>query len=100
MKFFYLLSTFLAVIAQLSDCITTYMVLSQGGYEANPLMVWLVAHPMIGVPLKGIVPIIIALICYKRYYPDKKGTAPMLLCAVFGFGAAAWNLFVYYNTKG
>ncbi len=90
----YLLAGILAVLGQLSDCVTTQIALALGGKEANPLMGSVVAHPLAMYSLKTAIALVCLYVCNKKFGPRKVGVALVLLCAVVGFAAAGWNLVV------
>lgn len=91
---YYILAGLFAVMGQLSDVVTTYMVISLGGHEANPFMVNIVAHPLLAYLLKISMPILGTILSYKMYAPSKKGIGIIMLIGVIGFFAATWNLWV------
>ena len=90
----YILAGILAVLGQLSDCITTQVALSMGAHEGNPLMVSIVKHFWLECSLKVGVALTAVYYCHKKFAPSKSGTAPIYAIAIGGFGAAIWNLFV------
>jgi hypothetical protein len=91
----YRVSAVLALLGQLSDCITTQIGLSRGAHEANPLMVWVTKHLWVEYPLKLSFAVLSLFICQKIFSPWKWGVLPILVFAMTGFGAAIWNLMQF-----
>lgn len=90
----YIIAGILAVLGQLSDCITTEVALAHGAHEGNPFMVYVVAHPLLAYPLKTAIALMVVLACHKKYAPKLSGISPILLTAAIGFAAAIWNLTI------
>lgn len=94
MNFSFLFVSLLAILGQLSDCITTQIALSMGGREANPLMVEITAHTWLHYCVKLGLPVLYIVICKKKLSSGKMGTYLLLMIAIVGFAAAIWNMNV------
>jgi hypothetical protein len=84
----------LAVLGQLSDCVTTQIGLSMGAEEANPLMVGVVKYALLQYSFKLGMAVLALCVCQKLLAPWKWGILPILIIGFTGFGAAIWNLWI------
>lgn len=86
---------FILILAGILDCVSTGIILYTGGYEANPVYVFLGMNDLLGVIFIHIVMIWIILTIDVKF-KERKRYSPILF-DIFTFVwtlAAIWNIFM------
>jgi len=90
----YLLFSVVALLGQLSDCITTHIAIIMGGQEGNPAMVW-ATHPVWRMyVLKLSLALLLLTFAHKNAKSVNVACRAASIIAFIGFAAAIWNSYL------
>ena len=84
-----LISAFVAL--QVADVLTTQHVLAAGGFEANPLVAWTMAHCGVWWPLAKLAPMALVTVVMTRWRPRYIAPGVALMAAMVASNAVQGN---------
>lgn len=91
----------LLILVGIADIITTYVVISHGGWEMNPYAVEIVKSPIMMVIIKlSLVVVIMTLAIISEHIKQYAGTIVVGASSLITAIVVVWNIFMAFRSYG